>query len=470
MVARKKESKEVEMTLDDLEIYALKSLCSGKLDSNGSDLLLRVADAVIAEIRRSDVTSPSSLRGGLSGCWRVLGSVFECALTLTSASTAHAVFPLVTESMKRTHCTLGEVIASGGFDPTLRDTLLIYGGFNLCYTSIVRTGLESVSALLDPVLGCDFLLGLESILPMDNKGISNVYKISRTETPSSDGTVSPVVSSEDPNVRSYEKYWAMMDLVVRKDPELLSETKWWGKFSQSATATFTVCAEGVDLSLPGIGPAEPLEYQREQTSFPVQLTSVAFRRRAILNIVFMCGYLIQNSGNALITAGAKNLLGTILKSIPSSSFSVFLESVLRMENHWVNWKSTVCSKEVCGPFETATRIERNMAPFADSGIAELEQMSTVSTPAEIENPVISLIQSFDSDDSRPTGAETNSMEEYREYVKSAIICDISDEAEAARLASSDAGIEEALQRNNETVLLWQFKRMRFNTDAAMDTQ
>ncbi len=471
--------KEAPVSLDELEITSLKALASKSSKDSIPVVVGNVVARVISEIKGCDHSSPATLRSNLSTCWRVLGTVVECGLAISSPPQSADVFANVSEWMRSIRTALDEVVAECGFDSSKKDTLLVYSGFYLCYTSIVRTGLESLPALVDPVLACDLLLGLEAILPMDNKGICNVYKASRTEGNSC--RVNDVSMDDQPSevsfpegeaevediTKSFEKYWAMIDLVSKKDPELLSETKWWGKFSQSATATFQTFSEGLDLTEPGLGRAEPLEYERKLTSFAVQLTSASFRRKALMNIVFMCGYLAQNSANALITAGAKNLLSTVLKSLPETVFSNFIETVLRFETHWVNWKSSACSKEICGPFEASTRIERGLVPFQDPELPELTAMSEVTTPG-LPNPAITVIESFNADSLNvPVHTENDiqsKMEEFRNYVRNAILCDVSDEAEAARLGASDAGIEEALQRNNDSVMLWQFKRMRFNAD------
>jgi hypothetical protein len=56
------------------------------------------------------------------------------------------------------------------------------------------------------------------------------------------------------------------------------------------------------------------------------------------------------------------------------------------------------------------------------------------------------------------------ISEYRQYVSDAILCDISDDAEREGLRATDEGMEEAMRNNNDRVLLWQFRRMRFSTD------
>ena len=475
------------MNADEFELHAVGLLCGSSDASDGGVKFLKlVLKRVSDEVGSCDTTSASSMRSHLSPWWRVLGTAIETAVCVLQLSSSQSLFKHIHDGFQSLKSSLDSVISSAGLDPNARDTLSVYGGFNLAYTSAVRAALESVHVLMDPLLGCELLLGLEATLPMDNKGICNVYKrvrqmddnftreaiASLSADASMDTFPEGDVVLEDVS-KSFEKFWTMMDVSRRCEPELLTETKSWGKFSQSATATLNLLMEQPEgLDAAGFCSKEPIEYEAKLTSFPIQLSSASFRRRALLNILFTCSYVAQNSPNALVTAGAKSLYSTVLKSAPTD-LGVALSLLAKFENHWVAWKSTAHSKEVCGPFERRSRIERGLTPFGEP-ILDLASISTPpAEPMELgAHPAVTKIGAILTSDallgSAPKMLHKAALEqklaEYRKHVADAILCDISDEAELARLSANDQGMEEAMRINNDRVLLWQFKRMRFNTD------
>jgi hypothetical protein len=77
---------------------------------------------------------------------------------------------------------------------------------------------------------------------------------------------------------------------------------------------------------------------------------------------------------------------------------------------------------------------------------------------------ITNLASYTGDSKSHNERITELMTEYKQYVRDAILCDISDEQECERLSASDVGMEEAMARNGDRVFLWQFKRMRFKTN------
>jgi hypothetical protein len=91
----------------------------------------------------------------------------------------------------------------------------------------------------------------------------------------------------------------------------------------------------------------------------------------------------------------------------------------------------------------------------------------ISTPT-VESDEKFSTPSVSDDDALLTshGTPDNHMTTYRQYVKDAILCDISDEQLVEKLSASDQGMEEAMKRNGDRVFLWQFKRMRFETNIA----
>ena len=458
---------EDSMSLEELELHSIKQITKIRGVDTLIDSIQTVTVRTIHEITNCETSSCATVRSHLTPCWRTICTVSESALALSPLQEARKVFSLVTESMHNIKTALDNLIHSAGFDRTTRDTLQVYSGYNLAYTSIVRGGLESISAIVDPTLACDLLLGLESVLPMDNKGISNVYKkVSSVE----DDSIRSILSDAqmytpsfpegevqiDDVAKSFEKYWTMIDIARRTDPQLLTETKSWGKFSQSATATLQLLTE---LDSPGVG--EPIDYEPKLTSFPVQLSSSSFKRRALFTILFTANYVVLNSTNALITAGAKNMVSAILKSLPSTLVNL-TELLNKMENHWIAWKSSVHSKEVCGPFEMSSRIERGYIPFGDPWTEPVPLQPP--TPVDHHTAIKTIESGFTTSSSTEFVSTESKMVEYRQYVVDAILCDISDESEVARLSANDAGFEEAMRKNNDRVLLWQFKRMRFNAD------
>jgi hypothetical protein len=271
---------------------------------------------------------------------------------------------------------------------------------------------------------------------------------------------------------AFERFWTMMDVSRRSEPELLTETKSWGKFSQSATAALAVLLEQPDPldSLSWIT-REPIEYECKASSFAIQLSSASFRRRAVLNILFTCLYVSQNSSNALISAAARTLYNTVLKSLPSE-FQQAITMAAKFDSQWTAWKSLApVSKEVCGPFEKRSRIERGLEPYGEAVIdlSSIITPSTITHVSESHHPVVSMLEAESTSvDQCGTELRTETLGrkilEYRQYVSDAILCDISDDTERERLAASDEGMEEAMRNNNDRVLLWQFRRMRFATN------
>lgn len=481
------------MNADDFELYIISSITSG---SDASQILKSVHDVgarISSELPLCDASSANSIRSHLSPWWRTLGTACETALALTSLSHSRDVSRKIHQVFHSLNSGLEELVSSAGFDSDSKDTATIYTGFLLAYTSVVRAALESVHAVVDPVMACDLLLSLEAILPLDNKGNSNLYKKARQAESDSLKTIlasatSPEfavdafpesdVAMEDGS-RAFERFWTMMDVSRRNQPELLTETKSWGRFSQSAGATLSLLLDQPDgFESSSAIAREPVEYEVKPASFAIQLSSSSFRRRALLNILFTCSYVSQNSTNALVTTGAKTLFSTVLKSV-SPELGGALSLLFKMENQWVAWKSFNHSKEVCGPFEKRSRIERGLVPFGESVVDLTSVGNPFPTDLEVEpNPALAVIAVAAPEGNPLASAQGNSHAEilgakkadYRQYVVDAILCDISDEAQVARYSSSDAGYEEAMRNNKDRVLLWQFKRMRFATDLAGMTQ
>ena len=477
MVAKKG----TQLTVDEFELDCIEVLTQSTSSGTTLQVVKSTVERIVKEISSADSSACSAFRTHLTPWWRVLGTSMETAISVVSFSESASLFEYVVMSFQTLKEAVDRAVGDAGFEKGTKECLSIYGGFNLACTSVARCALESVFAVMDPLLACQMLVGLESVIAMDNKGISNVYKRVRTvedddslrgvilsETASGQGQSFPEadVLLEDVE-KSFEKFWTMMDITRRLDPEILTETKSWGKFSQSASASMSILLEqsGDNLEACGFCEKEPIEYEPSLAALPIQLTSASFRRRAVLNILFAAAYVVQNGANALITAGAKNLFQTVLKSLPPD-FAAALEIILKFENHWLAWKSTAHSKEVAGPFETRSRIERGLAPFGDvwdpsHAIAEIPSPNhhiAIRTIADrhLTSPPIA--------DASQTELLQRKLQEYRQYVSDAILCDVSDEAELARLSASDQGLEEAMRTNNDRVLLWQFKRMRFTVD------
>ena len=470
------------MNPDDFESAAIGRIAKFKKEGDHTDVLKDVFDRIVNEFGVVDVSSSATIRSHFTPWWRVVGTIVEQSLSSTLLKHSRELFIVMHEGFQSVYQALQSCIARAGLDPDTKEGAMIFSGFYLAYTSAVRAGLESVHVIADPTLGCDLLIGLESCVPMDNKGISNVYKRNRQEVDdslrgviSSDSSVEAFeegnVVMEDPS-KAFERFWTMMDVSRRSEPEILSETRAWGKFSQSATATLSLLLEQPDaLDAPSWVLIEPVEYECKRTSFSIQLSSASFRRRAVLNILFTCSYVAGNSSNALITAAAKTLLNTVLKSLPTD-LQQAVALAMKFDAQWSAWKSgPPTSKEVCGPFEKRSRIERNMEPLGEALIA-LAQVG-----AESGEPILephAVVKIMDSSSNSVAQAEESSqvrseflsekIREYRQYVSDAILCDISDEAEKERLSASDEGMEEAMRNNNDRVLLWQFRRMRFATD------
>ena len=468
-------------TPDQFEMQSISLLVSQATDDERFLLLRGLSDNLLSAISTADSSSPVTIRGSLSGWWRAIGTIVETAIQCVSANRTSEIIGLLPSLFIDAKTALDSLLVSNNFDFSSKDTIMIYSALYLTYTSVVRSALDHIAVQSDPLLAAELLLGIQAVLPMDNKGISNVYKRVRTvETEVSDDTdmqtspdlIPSLELSLDDIGRSFERFWTMMHASRRMDPEMLTDTKVWGRFSQAASATMNILVEQSGENLESLRPLfnrDPTEYLKDPSSFPVQLSSSSFRRRAMLNILFTCSYVVNNSTNAIITAGARNLYGNILKSFPQK-LHTSIDTLVRFENHWIAWKnSSSVSKEVCGPFESFSRIERGMEPFdipvtfADRGEENAVDDFSVTTPL-IVSPTARL-DSFVSDSTQPHKDHVRDlMAEYRQYVRDAILCDISDEQECERLSASDQGMEEAMARNGDRVFLWQFKRMRFLTN------
>lgn len=480
--------KESHLNVDDFELQCVSALTSGTNAVSPQLVLEEVVKRILAEIRSCGCSVPSDLRSHLSAWWRVLGTCIDASLSVSQLTDSLVLFESIVGAFDRIKAALDAAASQSGLDPLAKDTVMIYSGFNLAYTSAVRSALESLHALADPLLGCEILLGLERCIPMDSKGNANVYKrVRQVEDDSVRETLSAISpeaangSFEEGNVvlgdasKAFERFWTMMDVSRRNDPELLTETKSWGKFSQSATASLNLLLDQPDaLDASSWVAREPVEYACRLSAFPIQMSSASFRRRAVFNMLFVCSYVAQSSSNALITAAAKAMHSNILNSLPKE-LQQALATVTRFDNHWVAWKSSAHSKEVCGPFERRSRIERNMQPFGEP-LVDLTAVNTDQPPASpphlTENKAIQVMECQSSDghifeaNQSELFAETlkRKISEYRQYVSDAILCDISDDAEREGLRATDEGMEEAMRNNNDRVLLWQFRRMRFSTD------
>ena len=459
------------LTVDEFELYCLSRLTSPTAKASVLSQFEELVTRISLEISQADVSSCAAFRAHMTPWWRVIGTCAETALTVTTVGEASVFCAYITTCMAHLKVSIDGVVSN--WDSNHKETISVYTGFNLAYTSIVRCILESVFAFMDPLLACDALLGLESLVPMDNKGICNVYKKTRSvETEDVHIRDSMVdVSFPEASVfledgKSFEKFWTVMNTSRRLHTELLCETKAWGKFSQSSSASLAILMEqsGEDLQTSGSCAKEPIQYECKLSSFPIQLTSSSFRRRAVFNILFTTAYVVQNATNALITAGAKTLFQSVLKSLPGELHAM-TESLLKFENHWLAWKSSVHSKEVCGPFEHKSRIERGLVPFGDEPAFPERVIATVTSDDSL---LTDLLGSADKSPQPYYACDvTQRLEEYRQYVADAILCDVSDDTERERLGANDEGLEEAMRNNNDSVLLWQFKRMRFDQTMSM---
>ncbi len=468
------------MNPDDFESAAIGRIAKPMKEGENSAVLMDVFDRIVNEFGVVDVSSSTAIRSHFTPWWRVVGTIVEQSLSSTLLKHSRELFIVIHEGFQSVYRALQSCIQRADLDPDTKEGAMIFSGFYLAYTSAVRAGLESVHVIADPTLGCDLLIGLETCVPMDNKGISNVYKRNRQvvddslrEVITSDSAVEPFqegnVVMKDPS-KAFERFWTMMDVSRRCEPEILSETRAWGKFSQSATATLSLILEQPDaLDAPSWVLIEPVEYECKQSSFSIQLSSASFRRRAVLNILFTCSYVAGNSSNALIAAAAKTLLNTVLKSLPSD-LQEAVSMVMKFDGQWSAWKSgPPTSKEVCGPFEKRSRIERNMEALGEP-LIDLASVGTESVGPTLEpHAVVKILDSKDdtqAEESCQVRSDflSEKLREYRQYVSDAILCDISGEAEKERLSASDEGMEEAMRNNNDRVLLWQFRRMRFATD------
>lgn len=476
--------KSESMNADDYEAQLCNQL-TAKVDGEVRIQVIRdLFKRVAGEIAVADCPSGTAIRSYLATWWRVIGTGIETALSLTLLNNASDMFMAIRDGFMSCHQALSACITRAGHDLMSKDAGIAFSGLYLAYTSATRAALESPYVIADPSLGCDILLGLEAIVPMDNKGTSNVYKRSRQV---SDDSVRGVLSSMKPEnppetfeeaevvlndaSSAFERFWTMMDISRRSEPELLTETKSWGKFSQSATAALAVLLEQPDSldSLSWIS-REPIEYECKESSFAIQLSSASFRRRAVLNILFTCLYVSQNSSNALISAAARTLYNTVLKSLPSE-FQQAITMAAKFDTQWTAWKSLApVSKEVCGPFEKRSRIERGLEVYGEA-VIDLSSItpSTIMHATDSHHPVVDMLEAESTSvDQSGTELRTETLGrkilEYRQYVSDAILCDISDDTERERLAASDEGMEEAMRNNNDRVLLWQFRRMRFATD------
>ena len=484
-------SKKAQLNPDEAELQFLQQLYQLKRGDSIPFIIDSVFKFIRVQISKCEISSTGAIRSHISPWWRVLGTVVEASLMSATLSDSRELFKSLTEGFHSLKGELDVLIERAGFGPLARDTLTIYSGFNIAYTGAVRAGLESLHAVADPLLACDLQLGLEACLPLDNKGNSNVFKrVRQVDEERLRETIPGILAEnassiqafeegdvvlEDPS-KAFERFWTMMEVSRRNDPELLTETKSWGKFSQSATATLSVLLEqpeGLEAGSKII--FEPLEYSADPCGFPIQLSSASFRRRAVFNILLTCSYVSLNASNALVTAAAKSLLANVIKSLPSDLNAV-VTLLMKMELFWVSWKSANnFTKEVCGPFEYKSRLERNLEPYGENvlDLASIPGVQHISTQVN-PHQVVSLIDSsyYQLEDQMKEATPTASyqealvskMTEYRQYVKDSILCDISDEAQVARLSASDEGMEEAMRSNNDRVLLWQFKRMRFATD------
>ena len=453
-----------ELDVDEFELECLRRIASKDTEGGSATVIEAIVTRILSEMLLADSTSCATFRAHMSVWWRVLGTCIESSVNLVRRDEAFVLFRYITVCMAAVKAGIDEAVLRSNFVVYSKETISVYSGFNLAYTSIVRCVSESVFSLENPLLVCEVVLGLESVVPMDNKGICNVYKrVRQVDVGLSVVEDVSMASFDEANVqmddmtKSFKQFWAVMDISRRLDSEILSETRAWGKFSQAATATLSILLEQCGENLEAFGPCakEPLVYESKLSVFPVQLTSCSFRRRAVWNILFTSWYVSQNGTNALITAGARNLVQSVLKSLPKK-ISNFATILSEMETHWINWKS---AKEVCAPFEVRTRLERGLIdswspPELDG---QIPQQTPLFQPTE-------LVKS--QTDSEPTVSQPQRLEEYRKYVAEAILCDISDDAERERLAATDEGLEEAMNQNK--VLLWQFKRMRFNTENAID--
>jgi hypothetical protein len=474
------------MNADDLELFAVDALTRSSKPMNSEEVLKAVSERIVNEFTSCDTSSPSSLRTHMGPWWRALGASSETAIALVSLKSAAEVFKSVHGNFHAVIYSLHDLISKLGWDRETKDVMSIYTGLFLAYISAVRSALESFASITDPLLATDLLLGLESMIPFDNKGITNVHKRVRQETESElisnrlENVPTEIEGFEEADVviedasRGFERFWTLMDISRRYDPDLLTETKAWSRFSQSSNATLNILLdqpEGFDSC--GSCLKEPIEYEPKAEAFPIQISSAAFRRRALFNILFTCSYVSQNSSNALISTGAKTLFSTALKSL-STELAGDLNTLFRFENHWVAWKSTSHSKEVCGPIERRSRIERGMPPFGEDliDLASIPSPFTVDAEEILNEAVITvqagtdsvkLLDSFHEAISHSELIE-NKKRDYRQYVADAILCDISDENKLARLSSSDAGFDEAMRDNNDHVLRWQFRRMRYSSD------
>ena len=476
------------MNADEFELHCIKSLTSGSPKSDPSSVFEELSRRIVADIKSSDTSSASEMRSQLSPWWKVVGTCVDAGLAVTHLTGSQAAIRTIISFFGVIKAALDDFVSSAGLDPSSRDTALMYGGFNLAYTSATRAALESIHCIADPSLACEILMGLESCIPIDSKGNANVYKRTRQveddsvrETLSQITPDTPNESFEEGNVvlgessKAFERFWTMMDVSRRNEPDLLTETKAWGRFSQSATSTLNLLLDQPD-SLDALSwvSREPVEYACNLHVFPIQMSSASFRRRAIFNMLFMCSYVAQSSSNALITAAAKTLHSNILKSLPNE-LQQTLQTVTKFDHHWVAWKSSAHSKEVCGPFDKRSRVERNMEPFGeplvDLSTVDLSQLNKPASVA-VPNAAIGVIETgsmsghvFESSNGELyADGIKRKISDYRQYVKDAILCDISDETELERLAASDEGMEEAMRNNNDRVLLWQFRRMRFASD------
>ena len=468
-------------TPDDIEIKSIAFLVSQRSVDERLNTVRGLSDLLRSAIASADPTSSSTVRGSLSGWWRAVGTIIETALQTLSATRTAELVALLPTLFADAKNTLDSFLVANNFDFSSKDTIMIYSGLYLAYTSVVRTCMDHVAVQADPLLASDLLIGIQAVLPLDNKGISNVYKRVRsvesdhevfddTEMQSAPDLNSSFELTVDDMGKSFEKFWTMMHASRRMDPEMLTDTKVWGRFSQAASATMNILVEqsGENLESTGsITALDPSEYLEDFASFPIQLSSASFRRRAMLNILFTCSYVVNNSTNAIITAGARNLYGNILKSFPQKLHAC-IDTLMRFENHWIAWKSSAHSKEVCGPFEPLSRVERGLQPF-DTPVTLPAEESSDQEEYQAPTPLIisptARLQSFSSGSAQPhTDHVKDLMAEYRQYVRDAILCDISDEQECERLSASDKGMEEAMARNGDRVFLWQFKRMRFMTN------
>ena len=470
------------MRADEFESNSVSTLLSDCSVADKLDILRLATESICSAISAADASSSSTVRSSLSGWWRAIGTILETAgqsIPATHTSEIIARLPFVFGEAKN---SLDTLLVSNNFDFSSKDTVMVYSGLYLAYTSVVRCFMDHIALQADHALACELMLGIESVLPMDNKGISNVYKrlrsVEQDKIIADDTDMQPsfvdfnssLEITVDDMTKSYEKFWKMMHESRCMDADILTDTKAWGRFSQAASATMNILVEQSGENLESLGPSnllDPTEYLQDPSSFGVQLSSSSFRRRAMLNMLFTCAYVVNNSTNVLITAGARNLYGNLLKSMPQKLHTT-IDTLMRFENHWVAWKSSVHSKEVCGPFEPLSRIERGLRPF-DQPVdisGESDEEEVVAPTPVLMTPAASItnLASYTGDSKSHNERIIELMTEYRQYVRDAILCDISDEHECERLSASDVGMEEAMARNGDRVFLWQFKRMRFKTN------